>query len=138
MRSSTAPETRRVSKLEAEEEGQFSRISVADNGIAIAPEYREQVFDLFKRLHSADEYPGTGIGLPICRRIVERYGGNIWVESTPGLGATFYFRLVGAPPNRYDRRRPSHPKSIAAELEQNLTGMVYRAIVSGFHNGNSG
>jgi PAS domain S-box-containing protein len=86
-------ETRPVIQVTSEREGAEWKICVTDNGIGIAPEYRDQIFGLFKRLHSREEYEGTGIGLAICQKIVQHYGGRIWVESEEGKGSTFCFTL---------------------------------------------
>ncbi len=84
----------RVHVSAAAREGELV-FAVRDNGIGIAPKYFERIFEIFKRLHGSHEYPGSGIGLSICRRIVNRHGGRIWVESEPGQGSTFYFTMGG-------------------------------------------
>jgi len=79
--------------IAAERRDRDWQFSVQDNGIGIEPQYKEQVFGIFKRLHTASEHPGTGMGLAICHRIIERAGGRIWLESEPGRGSTFYFTI---------------------------------------------
>jgi PAS domain S-box-containing protein len=79
--------------ITAEREDGYWIFAVSDNGIGIESEYKERIFGLFKRLHTSEEYSGTGIGLAICQRIVDRYHGRIWVESEPGRGSTFRFVL---------------------------------------------
>ena len=71
----------------------FILFKIADNGIGVKEEFRENIFLIFKRLHNKNEFQGTGIGLSICKSIVERHGGNIWVEENPGGGSVFNFTL---------------------------------------------
>ncbi|RDI70829.1 PAS domain S-box protein [Halopelagius longus] len=91
-------------RVESERDGREHLVSVHDDGIGIDPDSQDRVFEVFQRLHSHEEHPGTGIGLALCQRIVERHGGRIWVESEPGEGATFSFTLpaVDSPDERSD------------------------------------
>ena len=80
----------------AERDGSDWIVSVRDEGIGIDPDDQERIFEVFQRLHSREEYPGSGVGLALCQRIIERHDGEIWVESEPGEGATFSFSLPSA------------------------------------------
>lgn len=80
-------------RVNAEKQGSEWVLAISDNGIGFDPAYKDRIFIMFERLHANDKYPGVGMGLAICRRIVENHGGRIWAESEPGVGSTFYFSL---------------------------------------------
>jgi chemotaxis family two-component system sensor kinase Cph1 len=98
FRGDNIPEIR-IRAEQHEHEWQFS---ISDNGVGLDPAYAEKIFVIFKRLHAASKYPGSGIGLTICKKIIERHQGRIWVESALGKGATFFFTLPLSAGNKTD------------------------------------
>ncbi|RMG78326.1 MAG: GHKL domain-containing protein, partial [Bacteroidetes bacterium] len=99
-----------VIHISCAEQDQFYRFSISDNGIGIALENQTRIFEVFRRLHSKQEFEGSGIGLATCKKIVEIYGGEIWVESIQGQGTTFHFTLP----------KPVLPKGKVVELGQQV------------------
>jgi PAS domain S-box-containing protein len=100
--------------IEAERAGAGWRIAVRDNGIGIDPKFRDRLFVLFQRLHPRTRYPGTGIGLAMCKRIVEGHGGRIWTESRPDEGAAFYWTMPDSPEGCHEPDTDSAADPVAA------------------------
>jgi chemotaxis family two-component system sensor kinase Cph1 len=102
-RSAQTPEVH----ISAREQGNDWIFAVKDNGIGLDMQYADDIFGMFKRLHSSDGYEGSGVGLAVCKVIIQRYGGRIWVESEPGKGSTFLFTLPKAGEHDAILRKPA-------------------------------
>jgi light-regulated signal transduction histidine kinase (bacteriophytochrome) len=109
-----SPERTPMVHVTAKREDGYWTFTISDNGIGVDPQYGERIFGLFKRLHTSGKYSGTGIGLAICQRIVDRYGGRIWVESEPGQGSNFRF------PSPSPGRRQDVPADLTVEATSNI------------------
>ena len=113
-----------VVKVTSRREGDQWRISVEDNGIGIDAQHHAAIFAPFKRLHSRQEFDGSGIGLATCKRIVDQHSGQLWVESAVGQGATFHFTLPNAPADGLDSEEPAASRAAPA---QRISSVTWRA-----------
>lgn len=114
FRGVEAPQVR----IAARADGDVWHLEVSDQGIGIDPKFFDQLFTVFRRLHTRSEYPGTGIGLAVCKKVVERHGGRIWIESAPGKGTTFHFTIPVAGESSKLRSTSSEPNTPAEKGSQ--------------------